>query len=150
MNSNIKSTSDTGIFKSRVGYFKYFMLIILINLLYSSLSELSLSLDSHIVTTYSSFFVLKEGLTHVLRPWRHQRCMQRPHYRVFLAFRQDLSSKWCRHSCTDILNVLKSRKSGCIKQGFVDSLAKIKALLYTPNYRRQTLRRCILSSAATQ
>lgn len=60
VNSNIKSTSDTGIFKSRVGYFKYFMLIIPY-LLYSSLSELNLSLDSHIVTSYSTFIVLKEG-----------------------------------------------------------------------------------------
>lgn len=28
VNSNIKSTSDTGIFKSRVCYFKYFMFLI--------------------------------------------------------------------------------------------------------------------------
>lgn len=59
VNSNIKSSSDTGIFKSRVGYFKYFMLIIPYSL-YGSLSELNLSLDSHIVTTYSTFIVLKE------------------------------------------------------------------------------------------
>lgn len=66
MNSNIKSSSDTGIFKYRVGYFKYFMLIIPYSL-YGSLSELNLSLDSHIVTTYSTYIVLKEGLNSCLK-----------------------------------------------------------------------------------